>query len=458
MKKALLICLCLCILAGLSAQTITLENSIATALENNADIQKQALALEQARKTASNQWNLFLPSLSVSANYGNAGHQIAPSATDGNWDWGASASASISGIGLHVPSAIKIAQLDYDIALHNYEQLVKNIETSVAASFYGLISAKENITILQDSLELAEEEYEQVTDRYNAGIASELDLLRAQYSYESAGPALREAASNYRTQIADFLILLGVEPESTPSEITGTYSHVEIDSTLEIVELELPKLAELADLYTNNTADVLSKTYSLERSELYALSSKLSSYGPTITLSENLNLVEDNITSDLSVNGSFSISARLPLDSIIPGSSGALNLDKLDDAIVSAEIDLDTALLNAGQNIIEKSTDIRRLWEDIQTANLNFSIVERTYELSQESYQNGLLTQTDLEDARQNFTSANQALINAEISYINGTYALANALNIDIEELYELYGKSTTIADSNRIQVGEING
>ncbi len=449
MKKMLFVCLLLCTVSVLSAQTITLEESIATALENNADIQKQALSLEQSRKTVSNQWNIFLPSLSVSANYANSGHQIAPTSSDGNWNWGASASIGLSNIGLNIPTAMKITQLDYQIALHSYEQLVKNIETQVAASFYGLISSKENVAILQDSLELARDEYDQVRARYNAGISSELDLLRAQYSYESAGPSVREAQSNYRAQIADFLILLGIEPSRSPSESTGTYSDVEIDSTLTIVELELPTLDQLVSTYVNDTAEVISNTLSVERSELSSLASKLSAYGPTLSLSENLSLSESMTGNDVSMTGSFSISARLPLDSIIPGSSGALTLEKGEDAIESAKIDFDTALLNAEQNIIEKSVDTRRLWEDIATANLNYTISQRTYELSQDAYRNGLLTQTDLEDARQNFTSANIALINAEIAYINGMYALANTLNISVSELYELYGINTTIANRN---------
>ncbi|MFI3257171.1 MAG: TolC family protein [Spirochaetales bacterium] len=462
MIKKLLLCMFVFSTSILWAQAPGLDECIATALENNADLQKQAIILEQARKESANQWNNFLPSLTLSADYSNTAHQLSPTTSAGNWGWGASASLGLTSLSFNIPTEMKIAALDYDIALNTYQQLTKSIETQVASAYYQLLESQENIVALEESLTLAENEYAQVRRRYNVGAASELDLLMAQYSFESAEPALRTAQNTYRNQIVAFFILLGTGQDMLlpfASSRDGNESeNFQIDTTLSIVELRFPDLSTLIENHVEYTADVISATYTLERSKLSSLSTKLSSYAPTISISENLQFSESASGNNLSATGTFSISARLPIENFIPGSTVNLNVQKTEDAITTAEINLNTAKETVRRDIYEKVLAIEKLWKDIATAELSYSIAERAYELSQEAYQNGLLDQTDLETARQNYTGANLDLIACEISYINGAYALANTLNIHIDELYALYGQSSTVANRNLLLIGEING
>ena len=71
------------------SQEITIEKAVELAKENNPDLKKQKLTLEDAKRKSQNKWNKFLPSMSASANLSN-GHDFAGSS---NWDWRASAGA-----------------------------------------------------------------------------------------------------------------------------------------------------------------------------------------------------------------------------------------------------------------------------------------------------------------------------------------------------------------------------
>ena len=56
---------------GISAQqlTLTLDDAIQTALENNSSLKSQAVKLKQAERADKSAWNNFLPSISVKTSF-----------------------------------------------------------------------------------------------------------------------------------------------------------------------------------------------------------------------------------------------------------------------------------------------------------------------------------------------------------------------------------------------------
>ena len=100
------------------SQEITIEKALELAKENNPDLKKQKLTLEDAKRKAQNKWNKFLPNMSASANLSN-GHDFAGSS---NWDWRASAGANLS-FSFALPSTIQQTQLNYLIEQANYQKL-----------------------------------------------------------------------------------------------------------------------------------------------------------------------------------------------------------------------------------------------------------------------------------------------------------------------------------------------
>ena len=152
------------------SQEITVEQAIELAKENNPDLKKQKLTLEDAKRKAQNKWNKFLPNMSASANLSN-GHDFAGSS---NWDWRASAGANLS-FSFALPSTIQQTQLNYLIEQANYQKLESQTISSLSTTFYSLIAEQQNIQILKESQNLAKNVYEQTRRNYNNGLASELN-------------------------------------------------------------------------------------------------------------------------------------------------------------------------------------------------------------------------------------------------------------------------------------------
>jgi multidrug efflux system outer membrane protein len=163
---------------------------------------------------------------------------------------------------------------------------------------------------------------------------------------------------------------------------------------------------------------------------------------PSITFAESLSIgppQNAKFTDDPAARGNFSLSLSIPLSSWIPGSSQALGAKTLKENAAQTELTLDTVRKNADQDIRKKADEIERIRGNLDSAALNLRITSRAYELSEQGYRGGLVSQTDLQNANKNMVNAKQTLLTTNNSYLAAVYNLAAALHLDIDEVYTLY-------------------
>lgn len=415
------------------SQEITVEQAIELAKENNPDLKKQKLTLEDAKRKAQNKWNKFLPNMSASANLSN-GHDFAGSS---NWDWRASAGANLS-FSFALPSTIQQTQLNYLIEQANYQKLESQTISSVSTTFYSLIAEQQNIQILKESQNLAKNVYEQTRRNYNNGLASELNLLKSQYSYLSIEPQIQQAQTSYKNNLANFGLKIGIEDTS----------NLKLKGEIQLEKVNLPSVEELTATYLEKRHDVILSDLSVKQAEL-AKKTQGSSKLPSLSLSENLSLGQNKAynaenpqegISPLSVNGSFSIGVNIPLSSWIPGSQDNLTGKTNQDNITKAKISAEQTKMVAQKDIESKVQELNRLWNLIDVSKLNVSIATRSYELAQDGYRAGLVSQTDLETTRQQMVNAQLSHLQTQIKYLSANYDTAFALNMPIEEFYKTFG------------------
>lgn len=417
---------------------ISLEEAQQLALEGNATLRSQQLSLEASKREAQSRWNSFLPGISLSGSLSNSHNIYSPSVssagaggTGGNssWSWGASAGLNLS-LTAGIPVQMQLASLRYELAQTNYESQRQSILSSVASSFYNLLTSTKNLTVLEDNVSLTRQQYEQARLNYNRGLTSELDMLRAQYAALSAEPQLDKARSQYESDLAAFQLLIGSQEKYIPQ---GEFL---------LQELRLPEAQDLVDSYLENRLDVIQKRQSLREAELSKTAQVLSAKAPSISLSENIRLspTGSSMSGTPSVSGSFSVGVSIPVDGYIPGSSKSLSVDKSKDAVETAQINLETTLAQARQDIINKASNVKLLWHSVEIAKLNETIAERSYQLSQEGYGAGLVSQTDMENSRQQMVSAQLAGSTSQSQYLAGVEQLAIALGLQVQAVYELFG------------------
>ena len=415
------------------AQEITIEKALELAKTNNPDLQKQRLTLQDAQRKSENRWNKFLPNLSANANVSN-GHDFKESS---EWNWKASAGANLS-FSFGLPTSIQQAQLDYLQQKTTYEKLEAQTISSISSTFYSLIAEQQNIQILKESQKLAQDVYNQTKRNYNNGLASELDMLKSQYSYLSLEPQIQQAQSAYNNNLANFGLKLGIA-DSTNLTLKGE---------LQLVQVKLPASQELIVKYLDKRHDVILSEISVQQAEN---TSKIQSANklPSLSLSENISLGENPLynpeiqqegINPLSINGSFSVGVSIPLSSWIPGSQDSLTSKTNKDNITKAKITAEETKKSAENDIKNKVAEVNRLWNLIDVSKLNVSIATRSYELAKDGYRAGLVSQTDLETTRQQMVNAQLSHLQTQIKYLSAIYDASFALNMQIEDFYKTFG------------------
>ena len=418
---------------------ISLEEAQLLALEGNATLRSQQLSLEASKREAQSRWNSFLPGISLSGSLSNSHNIYSPSGSsagggsgaggNSSWNWSASGGVSLS-LTAGIPVQMQLATLRYELAQTNYESQRQTILSSVASSFYNLLTSTKNLTVLEANVSLTRQQYEQARLNYNRGLTSELDMLRAQYAALSAEPQLEKARSQYDSDLASFQLLLGSQEKYIP---TGEFS---------LQQLQLPDATVLIASYLENRLDVIQKRQSLREAELTKTAQVLSARAPSISLSESIRMGPSGggMKGEPSVSGSFSMGVSIPVDGYIPGSSKSLSVGKSKDSVEVARINLETTLVQARQDIVNTAKNVQLLWHAVEISKLNETIAERAYQLSQEGYRAGLVSQTDMENSRQQMVSAQLSGSTSQSQYLVGVGNLANALGLQVQDVYELFG------------------
>ncbi|MDR0878681.1 MAG: TolC family protein, partial [Treponema sp.] len=367
------------------ADPLTLEKALEAALKNNADIQKSELAAFQALRAKNNAWNLFLPTISASLGITNS-HPIQP-AGDPSTLWSAGASANLQ-LTAAIPANIRLLIYKARSAEEAYDNTRRKIVTDVSTAFYSLLAENLNIEILRNDLELKKQQYEQTNKNYRNGLASELEMLNALYAYQTAGPALNDALVRYEQNRAAFLLLIGLD------------AAVELEGVIDVKLLDLPQVEELSARYRDNRYDVRAQVIALEQTKLAAQIGTLSgslTRAPSINFSETLSLGSPNtgFSDDPTSSGRFSVSVSIPISAWIPGSSQSLNVKTLKEKTTQEELNLDTVRIKADQDIRNQVDKIELIRENLESAALNLRITSRAYELSEQGYRGGMVSQTD---------------------------------------------------------------
>lgn len=424
--------LCVLCVGSLAAETagntennvryLTLDDALTLGLENNPDLLTARRNLESLARTEQGKWNSFIPNLSLNGSYSNTHNQDSNS-----WKWSGSTGISLS-FNFGIPFQMNLKTLEYQAGILEYQKLEATTLNTIAGKFYTLIAEKNNIDILVQAGKLAEEQYQQDLANYNRGLVSELTLLQSRYAYLSSQPEIDSAKSTYETDLNNFKMLIGISED------------IELTGSLEVQKISLPEGNILADKYTEQNYDVQQQAVAVEIAVLTKKQSTASELAPTLNLSENLSFSEGTNGKAVDMNGSFTASVSIPLTGFIPYSSTNLNLKNLEDQIENAQQNL-TVTITETRNALSLLPDkINRLWNAVELAQLNYSISDRAYQLSLEGYNSGLVSQTDLGEARQQMTTAQQAVYETQNEYLSALYDATLTMNISIEELITTYG------------------
>jgi len=405
---------------------LSLDEAVRLALEYNLDLRKTEIDLASSGYSEKMLWMEIFPTINASL---GAGFTTNPflSEGDSNTEPNLSIGFRISlGLNAGIPYAMKIIKLAHQGNLLRYEDARNQLSIRITKSFYALVAEQNNLLLLEEVLNLAQRQYERSTVSFRNGLVGELSLTQSRLAFENARFNLSAAGIAHNNNMAEFLALLGMASDASVN-LSGDVNIVRITADAEsLIREHLP-----------SRPDIVKASQEIERLEYAQKQSVLQSRAPSLSLSLNWNSSEFDPFKDR-LSGEAMVS--VPIDSWIPGTARAQTIRRANDSVEKAKLDLEAAENSAKTQIRSLTALLRNSWDSITIARLSLEAAQRSYQLTEQGFQNGTVESLVLEDARNNMANARQRLLQAELSYFNMTLDLSAALNIDWKNLIQTFG------------------
>lgn len=190
-----------------SAALASLPEVIQTAITRRADLHAAEFQTNFTDKSVSVARSEGRPEVSLSAGYRLQAQLNDPQVSsfrvgDFNRSWDTSLSIRIPIFdGRQTSARVDQAEADYEMAVHNENQLKRQIEVEVTQAYLNVQSAKERLAAERETVDLAERGLAIARVQYEGGMSTQLELIDAQLT-------LTQSQTNYVTAKHDYAVAL----------------------------------------------------------------------------------------------------------------------------------------------------------------------------------------------------------------------------------------------------------
>ena len=115
---------------------------------------------------------------------------------------------------------VEAAGADYEAALENRTDVLVSLSAEVASNYLNLRSLQQRLAIARENLKAQEHSTELTRQRFKAGFASKLDLVRAEALAATTAGQIPLLEAQTRQTIYSLSLLLGGEPSALLEELT----------------------------------------------------------------------------------------------------------------------------------------------------------------------------------------------------------------------------------------------
>lgn len=409
----------------LFASIITLSESDAVnlALNQNYELKSSFIDLQKTEDQNNNSWNVMLPDFSIEGSVTNS-NAIFGSSNGDYLKITGSLSSSVT-LNKYDKYYMEYDKLNYESELLNYEDDQKSLEVEVQKAFYYLLANKQSLDIQKMNLDLALKRWEQMQSKYDNGLASELEVLETQSTYENLKPSYTTAYNSYQTQLMNFKSFLGIDLDQD----------IELNGDLDVEILDLDADA-LISTFLNNRIDIQNAQKAIDlKTSLYDIE-KASDMTPSLALSFDYSYYNsDLLDSDWSDSASVSATISIPLNGFIEGSEEDIAISNAQRSIEQSQLSYESAVEDAQMEIKTLVMEIEGYKENIDICEIAMDISQKTYDATEEAYNLGATELLNLTEAQTTLFSAKQDLLTSQYNYLSAVFDLEKALNASVDEI-----------------------
>ena len=397
-----------------------LQKIITTALKNNRDLRLAALNVERARALYGVQRAELLPSINA-VGKGSKERVPADLSSTGIAKTSERYDVSLGVISWEIDFFGRIRSLK-DRALEEYlatEQARHSAQillvSAVANAYLTLAADRENLKLVEWTLKTQEDSYKLIRKRYDVGLASELDLRRAQSQVDAAkGDAARYTQLAAQEENAlNLLVGSPVPGELLPSELGSVSPPKEISSGVSS-ELLLRR------------PDVLSAEHRLKGTNAN-IGAARAAFFPRISLTTTIGTASAELSGLFKDgSGTWSFVPQISLPIFDARTWSAYDVTKVEREISVAQYEkaIQTAFREVADSLAVRGT----VDQQLSAQQSLVDAVAETYRLSNARYTKGIDSYLGVLDAQRSLNAARQGLIVLRLARLTNLVTLYKVL------------------------------
>ena len=424
MKKLLSILVLSVLATGLFAEelTVTVEQAVELAMQNNIQVHQAERTLAQAERSNRNSWNSASPSISAST---SLQIPLMENAMTKSKDMSVSVSGSASlRLTPSLYTSIRSAKLQLEQGEITYEDALRSVELNVRKIFYSLLLSEQTIETQKRSMEAAKRQYETNLAKYNRGQLSELDLFTSQVNYESKMPAVESQENQLVNSMESFKQLLGVNRDVKLNLKGSLEGFSNFDE--EKVQVNLSEISAIKKLEKQ-----------IETTENQLLATRFGAYGPTLSASYSIGAGQTLKEGQefKMTNHAVTVGVAIPLDGYLPWSNGAMSIANQKDSLASLKENLEAQKRTTQLSIENSLRTIRQAKSQLKSLEATANLAQKTYDLTQIAYNQGSRDLNSLRNAEDSLISSKTQLQSQNYTLVNAILELENTLGVPFGSL-----------------------
>jgi outer membrane protein len=181
------------------------EDLLQAALARRPDYARAALAVRAQEKRVRGAWGQYLPKVDIFSTYGVSGRDL----TSGSSDYALGAGLTYNFFDQSRSARLDQARAAQLMASAEQEHLSNQIRLEVVRAYQQYVSARERLTLAAKVVAQAKEALRIVQDRYQEGLTTITEVLRAQTAFVRTRQNLLGARYDYYLGYAQVLIVSG---------------------------------------------------------------------------------------------------------------------------------------------------------------------------------------------------------------------------------------------------------
>ena len=405
----------------LAAQTYTLDECVAIALQNNRTIKQQELNKAQRQIAYSQARSDLLPNLNASAGQSFVfGRSIGLDNTYQNTNssqtsFGIGANVTLFD-GLRMKHNIDVRRAELSAAGADLEKFKDDIEMSVTTAFLQVLLQKELLQIAREQIDLTLHNIEQRQELINSGKLAEGEIyeLEAQHARELQNQV--QAESNLKLALLDLAQIMELDDfhnlDIRPMEVEqviANHTHINTEQLWQQSLLVRPEMAAAQHRLSSSEKNV-----KIARSQLYPSLSFGANMGtgyyrmssrPNESFSHQF---RNNISNSLGFSLQIPIFNKMQTRNSIRTAQLAVRSSQLD--IENTKIELRKRIEQAYQNAVAAESK----WQAAQKSVVSG---EEAFRFAQEKFDNGRANAYELYQAKNSLTKILSDVVQAKYEY-----------------------------------------